>query len=146
MKRALAFVAATAATVALAPPAVSAESPNTLEATAFCDGYPAPINATVRNANAAFFNQNRLNANSENALVGGTAIAFDADGGPRVGVVVADVVDGNDRTVRGAKPYDERGFETARCDIVVYDFPFEGGTIPVVLFFDVQVKLAPNKS
>ena len=141
MKRALAFVAATAAAVALAAPAVSADSPNALESTAFCDGYP-PQDATVRNAKATFFNENRLNANSENALVGATATVVDADGGARVGVVVADVVEGSSRTLRGAKPYDERGFETTRCDIFVYDFM----GFPVVPFFDVQVKLAPNKN
>ena len=145
MKRALAFVAATAAvvavTVTLAAPFVSADPPNSLEATAFCDGYP-PQDTTVRNAKAVFFNENRLNANSENALVGATATVVDADGGARVGVVFADVVDGNSRTLRGAKPFDERGFETTRCDIFVYDLM----GFPVVPFFDVQVKLAPSKS
>jgi hypothetical protein len=36
-------------------------------------------------------------------------------------------------------------FDTTRCDIVVYDFPFGDVIIPVLPFFDVQVKLAPSR-
>jgi hypothetical protein len=46
---------------------------------------------------------------------------------------------------RGQKPYDERGIDTTRCDIFVYDFPFGGDVIPVVPFFDVQVESATDR-
>ena len=137
MKRTLAAIAAATAMTAIVAPTASAAPPNTLDAVAVCDEY-GPIEATARNTNAAFFNQQRR------ALVGITATASGA-AGPRAGVVFADVVDGVERTLRGQKPYDERGFDTTRCDIFVYDFPFEGDIIPVVPFYDVQVKLAPSR-
>ena len=127
MKRSVLFLATVASSLAFAAPTASAGSPWAVTAYAECDGY-GTIETTVRNTKAAFLNPNRQ------APVGVTATAVDGDG-PRVGVVFGDVVDGVERTLRGQKPYDERGFDTTRCDITVPAFS--------ATFNDVQVKIAP---
>jgi hypothetical protein len=128
MKRSVLFLATVGAAFAFVAPTASAGSPFAVPAYADCDGYAGTIETTVRNTKAVFLNPHRQ------APVGVTATAADGDG-PRVGVVFGDVVDEVERTLRGQKPFDERGFDTTRCDI----------TVPALLttFYDVQVKIAP---